>query len=598
MSTSTLDLAPRENSARGAGSNADAWTPPPADYTAAGQALTRATQPGYFDWLDHVRAAAGCTRPVRLTGTLDTIEATTGRLLDSRHTDQLPDAAIYKACGNRRSTVCPACARTYQRDAFQILRAGLIGGKGVPTTVARHPAVFVTLTAPSFGAVHTRHVRKHTCTNRARCSCRPEPCHARRNPGLCQHYQPAVCWARHEPGDPQLGRPLCLDCYDHQHHVVWNLFSGELWHRTKQDAERRLAKLCKARGIPFHEVSNGKNLRRIPPVRLAHGKAAEMQRRGAVHFHALIRLDGIDPTDPTRVVAPPPGIGLNDLVDALTAASDIDFTTPDHPDRPDGWPMAWGEQIDIRPISLTGTGEVTDSMVAGYLAKYATKSTEITGHNSTRITGDTITQHADPAGDHIARLIHACWHLGNDPDAPAGKTAIRLPVYTGTAGAKIRQPFGAPRHCPDCGTRTRYRTCPVCVAERQASLDTQRPNDRQPTPYARLRRWAHMLGFGGHFLTKARRYSVTFRLLRETRIDFRRAEPDPADNATVHTVDHLDETTLIVGTLTFAGVGWHTTGDALLANTAAAQARERQAIGREELAHEASTSRPVALNAA
>ena len=28
--------------------------------------------------------------------------------------------------------------------------------------------------------------------------------------------------------------------------------------------------------------------------------------------------------------------------------------------------------------------------------------------------------------------------------------------------------------------------------------------------YRSLRRWAHMLGFGGHFLTKARRYSTTF----------------------------------------------------------------------------------------
>jgi hypothetical protein len=40
--------------------------------------------------------------------------------------------------------------------------------------------------------------------------------------------------------------------------------------------------------------------------------------------------------------------------------------------------------------------------------------------------------------------------------------------------------------------------------------------------YASLRRWAHMLGFGGHFLTKARRYSVTFTALRQARITYRR----------------------------------------------------------------------------
>jgi hypothetical protein len=55
----------------------------------------------------------------------------------------------------------------------------------------------------------------------------------------------------------------------------------------------------------------------------------------------------------------------------------------------------------------------------------------------------------------------------------------------------------------------------------------------------------------------------------------------------VRIADHLQqETTLIVGTLTFAGVGWHNNGDALLANTAAAMARARHETGREELAHE------------
>jgi Replication initiator protein, pSAM2 len=33
--------------------------------------------------------------------------------------------------------------------------SGLRGGKGVPQTVAEHPLVFATFTAPSFGPVHT-----------------------------------------------------------------------------------------------------------------------------------------------------------------------------------------------------------------------------------------------------------------------------------------------------------------------------------------------------------------------------------------------------------------------------------------------------------
>jgi hypothetical protein len=106
-----------------------------------------------------------------------------------------------------------------------------------------------------------------------------------------------------------------------------------------------------------------------------------------------------------------------------------------------------------------------------------------------------------------------------------------------------------------------------------------------------------MLGYGGHFLTKARRYSITFRLLRDTRIAFRRAadrDHAAADPGIIRAVEHLEEETpLIVGALTYAGVGWHSTGDALLANTAAAMARERHRIGREELAHETGSARPV-----
>ena len=51
-------------------------------------------------------------------------------------------------------------------------------------------------------------------------------------------------------------------------------------------------------------------------------------------------------------------------------------------------------------------------MVAGYLAKYVTKDTEVTGHTSTRLDGDTIDVYADPDGGHTARLIDACWRLG------------------------------------------------------------------------------------------------------------------------------------------------------------------------------------------
>ena len=526
MTVSTLDVAPRPATVgRGAASNAETSAP---RYSAVGQALKRAGQPGYFAWLEHVRPAAGCTRPIRLHGEVLTVDAATGQLLSAVRTADLPDGIIYKACGNRRSSVCPSCAHTYQRDAYHLLRAGLAGGKGIPETVTRHPAVFVTFTAPSFGPVHTRYVRRHTCQDRRRCDCRPEPCHPRRDADTCSHGRPMVCWSRHEPEDKLLGQPLCLDCYDHAHQVVWNLHAGQLWHRTKQAIQRHLAHLARQRGIPAVTVvtETGK-VRRIPPVRVAHAKVAEFQARGAVHFHVLLRLDGIDPAHADRLVPPPAGITATDLDTAIRhAATHVSFHTPTHPAQPEGWLIAWGEQIDIRPITLSGHDGITDRTVAGYLAKYATKSTEATGHTSTRITADTISDYANPDGNHTARLIDACWTLGH------------------------------------------------------------------PRPWRGLRRWTHMLGYGGHFLTKARRWSITFQLLRDIRTIHRRHEHPPhSQPATLRAIDHDQrDTTLLVGVLTFAGAGWRTLGDALLANTAAALARERHAIAREELTHELTTT--------
>jgi hypothetical protein len=102
-----------------------------------------------------------------------------------------------------------------------------------------------------------------------------------------------------------------------------------------------------------------------------------------------------------------------------------------------------------------------------------------------------------------------------------------------------------------------------------------------------LQRWAHMLGFGGHFLTKGHYYSVTFAALRAARITYRRTQDPGPEHGPIHTADHTaEETTLIVGNLTYAGTGWKTTGDALLANTAADQARKRREAGNEEVANQ------------
>jgi hypothetical protein len=92
-----------------------------------------------------------------------------------------------------------------------------------------------------------------------------------------------------------------------------------------------------------------------------------------------------------------------------------------------------------------------------------------------------------------------------------------------------------------------------------------------------LRRWAHMLGYRGHFATKSRRYSTTMRALRATRRDWkRRQHPYPQH--------HGDKTVITLTDLHWAGHGWRTTGDALLARSAAARAREHRRVAREEAA--------------
>ena len=122
----------------------------------AGELLARTSQPGYQQWLSHAGTARGCSHPVRLSGEITDIDPATGELLRRVATSAMPDGMLYVPYGTRRASICPACAETYRRDAYQIVKAGLNGGKGIPADVATHPAIFVTFTAPSFGLVHTR----------------------------------------------------------------------------------------------------------------------------------------------------------------------------------------------------------------------------------------------------------------------------------------------------------------------------------------------------------------------------------------------------------------------------------------------------------
>jgi hypothetical protein len=332
--------------------------------------------------------AGGCSRPILLRGRVDHIDGSTGELIHRYTTSSQPGGVLPVPCKTRRASRCLPCAQTYRYDTYQLIRAGLTGGKGIPETVATHPAVFATLTAPSFGPVHARRDRHG----------RVLPCRPRRKAANCPHGRPAACPDTHPRDDPRLGQPICPDCYDYDTSVLFNALAPELWRRFTITLRRTLARHA---GLTVKEFSDR--------ARVSFAKVAEYQRRGTVHFHAIIRLDG--PHGPATT--PPAWASAALLADAIgQAATAVAVTTP----AADGQParvLAWGGQVDVRPV--TTAGDLTDGKVAAYVAKYATKAAECTGTLDRRITP------ADQLGNlpvtsHARRLIAACLRLGRQPE--------------------------------------------------------------------------------------------------------------------------------------------------------------------------------------
>jgi hypothetical protein len=435
------------------------------------------------------RQLTTCTHPIGLRGRIDAIDLVTGETAPVYNTDTEHGGVLHVACGNRRETTCPACSAVYKRDARQLVRAGMAGGKGVPETIAAHPCVFATLTAPSFGPVHARRMRGKTVL----------PCRPRRDAKTrrCPHGRDISCPTRHVEADPRLGQPMCGDCYDYLSAVLFNAYAGDLWRRFITYLPRHLARLAGVTQKTLHGQ-----------VRIRFVKVAEYQARGVVHFHAVIRLDA-----PGEDYRPPPAAYTDGLLcDAIYQAAAVILPI----DRGGQVVMlGFGAQTDRRPLrrdTIVATGQPLDAgAVANYIAKYATKTLTAPGVPDTRI------RHASEIGGlrcsaHYRAMITTAWQLGS----------------------------------------------------------------RQATGDPRFRAWAHMLGYGGHFLTKSRRYSVTFGQLRAARTSYRHAQRHP-DGERDPWGRPMDETVvLVLTTWTYAGTGNATTADTQLALASAAHAREHQ----------------------
>jgi hypothetical protein len=256
--------------------------------------------------------------------------------------------------------------------------------------------------------------------------------------------------------------------------VLWNAHAGALWRRFSIYLRREIAKCAGLTQRAFRHHA-----------RVSFAKVAEYQKRGAVHFHAVIRLDGPEGGD----TAPPAWASAELLTDAIHAAA---TATRVNGPQVDGrsHTFTFGRQLDVRTIrsaDFDGGQELTDRAVAAYIAKYATKGAETATGTLDRPIRFLAELAQARITDHARRMIRTAWT------------------------------FGA----------------------------------RKDLEHLRLRAWAHMLGFRGHFSTKSRRYSTTLGALRDARAEYRRAQA-----ATAAPQD--GETTLVLAHWVFAGTGLST----------------------------------------
>ncbi|MEV0897919.1 replication initiator [Actinoplanes sp. NPDC049802] len=341
--------------------------------------LTTATHLDFRAWLARIRHIGGCQHPIHLTGHTLTFKADTGRLLAALTSETQPHRRLTIACGNRRISRCEPCARLHQGDTYHLITAGLAGGKNVPDTVRTHPRVFATFTAPSFGAVH-----RHTNDG---------PCRSRKQPAHCPHGRSLTCVDRHPADDPITGAPLCPGCYRYRAAVLFNAHTRDLWQRLHRNLYEDLAS----------EIGVSRSVMRRS-VRVSYAKVAEWQRRGIIHFHAVVRFDGPEgPTDP-----PPAWASTGLLIRTVrTATRRVSFTVPGTDVL-----LRFGTQLDIRPITPGRTGDdLTERAVASYIAKYVSKP-EVTGVTVDRPIRDLATIAILPVTGHTRTMIRTCWALG------------------------------------------------------------------------------------------------------------------------------------------------------------------------------------------
>ncbi|HET9060005.1 MAG TPA: replication initiator [Acidimicrobiales bacterium] len=398
------------------------------------EAINRIASSGWDRLSAQLQQTGGCARPIRLKGGVRAVDLTTGELSVAYDSAAEPDGVLLKSCQARRSTVCPACAAVYKGDARQLILAGLTGGKGVTAEVLSRPLVFATLTAPSFGPVHTGHDEDRLChPGHVHCPCGEE------------HW----CLGVHRPGDPYIGTPICPSTYDYVGTVVWNNRVGELWRRTLIAARRRLARHLR---VPVRSFGDS--------YRLAYLKVIEYQERGVVHVHALVRLDPAPESSDG-----PEFVDTGHLVVAVTEAAH--HVLAPNPVEPSVL-VRWGPQNRVDPVSLDGRRHL-----ASYLAKYTTKSVGYGGAMDHRLDAGGVRNLQAP--DHLKRLVQAAWDLGRQP----ALAAYHFQEWAHTLGYRGHWMTKSPNWSTTLG------------ALRQARQQYRSGSSNEPPDRAEIKEWAY-----------------------------------------------------------------------------------------------------------
>jgi hypothetical protein len=257
-------------------------------------------------------------------------------------------------------------------------------------------------------------------------------------------------------------------------------------------------------------------------VKVRFSKVAEYQRRGMIHLHAVVRLDAAPPPDDPEAVAPPPeGFTAQLLEESVRAARASAFVSCPELELlgRTDTSIRWGTEMDVRAMT-GGPGEMSAAVVAAYVSKYSVKGAEGLGLPAEAIESDDDVERLE-VSEHVRSLVRTAWELGWRHELEALK----------------------------------------------------------------LREHAHGLGFGGHFLTKSRRYSTTMGALRKARREFVRRQRQGKDGVVLDAWGRPEDEDLaeVRSLWLYAGWGYHTAGEAYLASSAAARAREERQMARAEL---------------